>query len=232
MIDEIMNGNVAEVAQSFKEKMTSCFAPIPNEYSMDHNPTDENKSIENVQQRDDDLFPQKYRDAVKSTMGMICDGEGDTATIQTELTDTRLANITKCKKAVTSTLGMICDGEGDEATIQLKLTDSMNPEITSSYTYDEYTVTSKTVGLNTVEDNNKEENTISANGLISVYKQSSVKDVFAEKRNEQQFANTLQLDQPSKPEPEPEQSEAEMKRAELVDKMVQKRLGQRIPIDP
>lgn len=127
---------------------------------------------------------------------------------------------------------MICDGEGDEATIQLKLTDSMNPEITSSYTYDEYTVTSKTVGLNTVEDNNKEENTISANGLISVYKQSSVKDVFAEKRNEQQFANTLQLDQPSKPEPEPEQSEAEMKRAELVDKMVQKRLGQRIPIDP
>lgn len=153
----------------------------------------------------------------------------------------------KVRKVVKKTLrrNFKCNGEDDAETV---LTEAFKDDNGSSY-YDDYTTSSKTVGLNTVDDRNNVlgQNKNATNSEVPAYKQS-FKDKYVEMKARQQFGSNPANSTPS-PNRKPElaidaleaakQYEAakieKQRRAEYSRKLAEKRFGSMqadAPMDP
>jgi hypothetical protein len=228
-----ISDKASEMAESLRNKMSTTFAPLKDKM--------------------DSTLDPKVSEIFTSCYGpMENDFENENYSYQPKNGKDAFAEMDqKVRKVVNSTLRrkFKCDGEDDTETV---LTEAFDDDNGSSY-YDDYTTTSKTVDLNTIDDRNNiggnvlGQNMNATNSEVPEYKQS-FKDKYVQMKAKQQFASNPTATTPS-PRRKPvlaidateaaKQYEAakleKQRRVEYSRKLAQKRSGTVLvnaPMDP
>jgi hypothetical protein len=167
-----ISDKASEMAESLRNKMSDTFAPLKDKM--------------------DSTLDPKVSELFTSCYGPVENDFENDNSYQPSGKDAFAEMDKKVRKVVTSTLRrkFKCNGEDDAETV---LTEAFKDDNGSSY-YDDYTTSSKTVDLNTIDDRNNiggnilGQNMNATNSEIPAYKQS-FKDKYVQMKAKQQFAS-------------------------------------------
>eukprot|EP00980_Cylindrotheca_fusiformis_P029068 scaffold22713_cov139-Cylindrotheca_fusiformis.AAC.5 len=212
----------SEMAESLKTRMSDTFAPLKDRMGLERT----------VDPKVSEIFTSCYQPM---------EDDFDENSYQPGVNDTFAEMDQEFRKIVSKTIRrkFKCNGEDDTDTIY---TEAFNDDNGSSY-FDEYTTSSKTADLNTVDDRNypggkvsgQSKNVDSSEEATPAHKQS-FKDKYAQMKAKQQFANNPnKVVAPLDTTGAAKQCEAakleKQRRAEYSRKLAQKRSGT-VPMDP